>query len=202
MDESNKSRKKMEIEEIISYSDDLVNLLKKENDINDLKNCLEISNQLRSRCRSDHAQLNTSLQDYQEKINLCKHKTEACKAEVASDAEINLLQKELDEELQKETLLQDELRAITNQINNIEEQRSSIEERRQVLKKLEQDEKKTQMKLSMYASVTKIIPDLNDQFNISGAIVDKEKKTVEKFELSSQEMSDFDTSNAIWKIIT
>lgn len=95
----------------------------------------------------------------------------------------------------------------------------------------------------MYASVTKIIPDLNDQFKISGgilllyfillvivfstlfqqlidshlvyyfsicnslilpiaAIVDKEKKTVEKFGLSSQEMSDFDTCNAVWKMIT
>ena len=48
--------------------------------------------------------------DYIKKIDLCKQKTEAARAEVASDAEINLLQKELDEELQKETLLQDELR--------------------------------------------------------------------------------------------
>ncbi|GJS75158.1 hypothetical protein Tco_0725039 [Tanacetum coccineum] len=63
MGESNKSRKKMEIEEIISYSDDLVNLLKNQSDINEFENCIEISNQLRSRCRSDHAQLNTSLQD-------------------------------------------------------------------------------------------------------------------------------------------
>ncbi|PWA54673.1 hypothetical protein CTI12_AA433710 [Artemisia annua] len=194
--------KKMEMEDIISYSDDLVTLLKNRNETNDLNNCVDISNQLRSLCLSDQSQLNTSLKDYQEKINLCKQKTEACKAEVASDAEIHSLQKELDEELHKESLLQEELRAITNQINNLEEQRSSIEERRQVLKKLEQDEKKTQMKLSMYASVTKIIPDLNDQFKISGAIVDKEKKTVEKFELSSQEMSDFDTCNAVWKMIT
>ncbi|PWA96357.1 hypothetical protein CTI12_AA039470 [Artemisia annua] len=145
---------------------------------------------------------NATQENYQEKINLCKQKTEACKAQVASDAEIHSLQKELDEELHKESLLQEELRAITNQINNLEEQRSSIEERRQVPKKLEQDEKKTQMKLSMYASVTKIIPDLNDQFKISGAIVDKEKKTVEKFELSLQEMSDFDACNAVWKMIT
>lgn len=48
--------------------------------------------------------------DYQKKIDLCKQKTEAAKAEVASDAEIHLLQKELDEELQRETLLQEELR--------------------------------------------------------------------------------------------
>ena len=48
--------------------------------------------------------------DYQKKIDLCKQKTEAAKAEVASDAEINLLQKDLDDELQRESLLQEELR--------------------------------------------------------------------------------------------
>ncbi|MFS8002331.1 hypothetical protein Hanom_Chr13g01200851 [Helianthus anomalus] len=60
---------------------------------------------------------------------------------------------------------------------------------------------KTQKKLSMYASVTKIIPDLNEQSKIYGHIVDKEKLVVEKFEFSSREASDFDTCNAIWKMI-
>ncbi|KAF5817406.1 hypothetical protein HanXRQr2_Chr02g0052631 [Helianthus annuus] len=60
---------------------------------------------------------------------------------------------------------------------------------------------KTQKTLSMYASVTNIIPDFNEQSRITGHIVDKDKKVVEKFELSSQEMSDFDTCNAIWKMI-
>lgn len=122
-------------------------------------------------------------------------------AEVASDAEIHLLQKELDEEIQRETLLQEELRSITNEIKDLEDQRSVIEERRQVLKKLKQEELKAQMKLTMYASVTTIIPDLNDQSKIiSGQMVDKEK-VVEKFELNTLEMSDFDTCNTIWKMI-
>lgn len=194
--------RKIDVEKLISYSDDLVQLLKDEKDINDLNHCVEKSDALRSRCRSDHAGVQSSLEDYIKKIDLCKQKTEAARAEVATDAEINLLQKELDEELQKETLLQEELRAITDQIKDLEEQRSSIEERRQVLKKLKQDEVKAQMTLSMYASVTRIIPDLNDKSKISGHIVDKEKKVVEKFELNSQEMGDFDACNASWKMIT
>ncbi|KAL7596280.1 hypothetical protein Lser_V15G31013 [Lactuca serriola] len=194
--------RKLDVEKLISYSDDLVQFLKNEKDINDLKHSVEKSDTLRHRCRSDYAAVQSTLEDYQKKIDLCKQKTEAAKAEVASDAEIHLLQKELDEELQRETLLQEELRSITNEIKDLEEQRSSIEDRRKVLKKLKQDELKAQMKLSMFACVTSILPDLNDQSKmISGHIVDKEKKVVEKFEFNPQEKSDFDTCNTIWEMI-
>ncbi|KAM0001273.1 hypothetical protein Hdeb2414_s0383g00881801 [Helianthus debilis subsp. tardiflorus] len=193
--------RRIDVEKLISYSDDLVKCLKNEKDINFLNLCVERSNALRSRCLSDHAGVDTSLQGYHKKIDMCKQKIEAAKAEVASDVEIHLLQKELDDELRREALLREDLRAVTSQIKDLEEQRSFIEERRQVLKKLEQNEMKTQKTLSMYASVTNIIPDFNEQSRITGHIVDKDKKVVEKFELGSQEMSDFDTCNAIWKMI-
>lgn len=48
--------------------------------------------------------------DYQKKIDKCKKRTEEAKTEVAADSEIDLLQKELDEEIQKEHFLMDELR--------------------------------------------------------------------------------------------
>ncbi|CAI9291704.1 unnamed protein product [Lactuca saligna] len=161
--------RKLDVEKLISYSDDLVQFLKNERDINDLKHSVEKSDTLRHRCRSDYAAVQSSLEDYQKKIDLCKQKTEAAKAE---------------------------------EIKDLEEQRSSIEDRRKVLKKLKQDELKAQMKLSMFACVTSILPDLNDQSKmISGHIVDKEKKVVEKFEFNPQEKSDFDTCNTIWEMI-
>jgi hypothetical protein len=48
--------------------------------------------------------------DYQKRIDICKKKTEEAKSEVAADAEIDLLQKELEEEIEKEHLLMDEHR--------------------------------------------------------------------------------------------
>ena len=48
--------------------------------------------------------------DYQKKIDVCKKKTEEAKSEVAADAEIDLLQKELEVEMEKEHSLMDELR--------------------------------------------------------------------------------------------
>lgn len=48
--------------------------------------------------------------DYQTNIDVCKKKTEEAKSETAADAEIDLLQQELEEEIKKEHLLMDELR--------------------------------------------------------------------------------------------
>lgn len=48
--------------------------------------------------------------DYEKKIEVCKQKTERAKSEVAAEAEVDHLQKELEEELEKERALQEELR--------------------------------------------------------------------------------------------
>ena len=48
--------------------------------------------------------------DYEKRIDACKQKTETAKSEVISDEELDLLQKELEEECEKESLLLEELR--------------------------------------------------------------------------------------------
>ncbi|PHT84102.1 hypothetical protein T459_12545 [Capsicum annuum] len=60
------------------------------------------------------------------------------------------------------------IQVITDEINGLDHQRASIEEQRKLLKKLEQDQLRAEMKLSLYASVTSIIPDSDDQSKISG----------------------------------
>ncbi|KAI8557121.1 hypothetical protein RHMOL_Rhmol05G0310600 [Rhododendron molle] len=48
--------------------------------------------------------------DYQKKIDLRKKKADEAKSEAVADAEMDFLQKELEEELQREHLLREELR--------------------------------------------------------------------------------------------
>ncbi|KAJ6865360.1 hypothetical protein NC651_035821 [Populus alba x Populus x berolinensis] len=57
---------------------------------------------------------------------------------------------------------------INNEISDLECQRVSFEERKRNMKKNEKDELRAQRMLSMYASVTNIIPDLDDHSKISG----------------------------------
>ncbi|XP_059668052.1 kinetochore protein SPC24 homolog isoform X3 [Cornus florida] len=189
-----------DMKELISFSNDLVEVLKNEKDTDDLSQCLGKSEALQSQCDADYSEVQILIQDYHKKIDASKQKTNEAKLGVVPDAEIDFLQKELEEELQRERLLREELRAITDEINDLEHQRVSIEERKQLLKKVEQEELRAQRKLSMYASVTNIIPNLDDQSIISD-IVDREKKVVEKFEFHPGKETAFDTCNGIWKMI-
>ncbi|KAK3032849.1 hypothetical protein RJ639_037026 [Escallonia herrerae] len=173
--------RRFEVDKLISFSDDLVSFLKGEKYIDGLRQSLQQFKALRAQCDADHDDIRRSLQDYEKKIQLCKQKTDVALSEVIADAEIELLQKELEEELQRE--------------------RVSVEERRKILNKLEQDELRAEMKLSMYASVSNVIPYLDDQSKISGHIVERDKKVVEKFEFDPMKMSSFDTCNSIWKMI-
>ncbi|GLT66148.1 hypothetical protein SLA2020_385340 [Shorea laevis] len=193
--------KKIDVEKLISYSNDLVEVLKDRKDVHNLNQCLQHSKVLQSQCDSDFNEVQRLLQEYQEKIDACKKKTEQAKAEVAAEDELEYLQKELKEELERERELKEELRAISEEINDLDQQRVSIEERKQSLRKLEQDELKEQRKLSMYASVTNLIPNLEDQSRVSGHIVDRDKKVVEKFELDPAKVSAFDACDSIWKMI-
>lgn len=192
---------KIDLEKMFTFSDDLVEVLKDKRDVNNLNQCLRHSEAIQSHCDSDAQEVQRLLQDYQEKIDACKRKTEQAKSEVAAGAELEHLQKELKEELERERELKEELRAINEEITELDQKRISIEERKQALKKLEQDGLKEQRKLSMYASVTNLIPNLEDQSRISGHIVDKEKKIVEKFEFDPAKVSAFDACDSIWKMI-
>ncbi|GMI64574.1 MERISTEMS UNSTRUCTURED [Hibiscus trionum] len=195
------STRMVDVEKLISYSDDLVEVLKDTRDIANVTQCLQHFNDLRSHCDSDSKEVYRLLQEYEEKIEACKKKTEQAKSEVVDGAEMDCLQKEFKEELEKERQLKEELRAIGNEIIGLERQRVSIEEHKQKLRKFEQDKLKEQRKLSMYASITNIIPDLEDQSKISGHIVDREKKVVKKFEFDPSKMTAFDACDSLWKMI-
>ncbi|KAJ8430676.1 hypothetical protein Cgig2_033832 [Carnegiea gigantea] len=155
----------IDVNELLSYSNDLVGVLRDKRDINILTHCLDDSKSLRS----------------------------------ASDADFNATQIAIS--------------IIVNKMNELDNQQLSTEEQRQRLKKLEAEEDKEQRlpfcrrKLSFYASVTKIIPDLESQSNICGRIliyhhiVERDRKVVEKFEFDPTEEDSFDICNNIWKMI-
>lgn len=190
----------IDVNQLLSYCDDLVGVLRDKRDVNILTQCLEHSKLIHSASNSDFNSTQTSISDYQKKIDDCKQKIEAARSEVVADEEMDGLQKELDEELKREQLFREELRVIVEKINELDNQRLSIEEQSQRLKKLEEEEKEMR-KLSFYASVTKIIPDLESKSTISGYIVERNKKVVEKFEFDPNKEDEFDICNKTWKMI-
>nr|GMC72044.1 kinetochore protein SPC24 homolog [Ipomoea batatas]GMD77852.1 kinetochore protein SPC24 homolog [Ipomoea batatas] len=193
--------KNFDVEKLMLWSNDLVEVLKDGEDVNSLKQLLEQSNSLQSQCNTDFNDTQGSIEDYEKKVDMCKRKTLEAKSEALTDAEIESLQKDLEEELQRESLLREELRVIAEEMNDLEHQRFSIEEQGKSLKQLERDDSRAEMKLSLFASVTNIIPSLDDQSKISGYIVQRDKNAVEDFDFDPKDMSEFETCNRIWKMI-
>ncbi|KAJ8618890.1 hypothetical protein MRB53_015076 [Persea americana] len=164
------SSRKMDADRLLSFSDDLIQVLKNRKDINALMRSLDDAKKLRSSADAELSDLHDQLNSYQKRINACKQNIEEAETEVVADAELDRLQ-------------------------------VSVEERKGTLMKAEKDEMRQQKKLSMYASVTNIIPDLVDKTRISGQIVDRDKKMVEKFDFDPTKTSAVEICSTLWKLM-
>nr|KJB22936.1 hypothetical protein B456_004G074900 [Gossypium raimondii] len=119
----------IDVEKLISYSDDLVDVL---NDINNLTQCFQHFNDLRSHCDADSNEVHRLLREYEEKIEACKKKTEQAKFEVADGTEMeSICRRNTKKSLKKNNT------AVSNEIIELERQRVSIEERKKNLRKYE-----------------------------------------------------------------
>ncbi|KAF4401395.1 hypothetical protein G4B88_001589 [Cannabis sativa] len=202
--------KNLDSQKSISYCDDMIRVLKDKREIDVLVQSFDNVKTLRSSSLADFNEVQNMLQDYESKIAACKKKTEAAKSEVVSDAELDLLNKELEEECNEEyfnliLLIADFCASgivcvntvITEEINELECKRISIQEKTEKLRESKQDERRAERTLSMFASVTNIIPDLYDPSKVSGHIVDRDKKLVKQFEFDQEQMTSFDTFMAL-----
>ncbi|KAA0037730.1 uncharacterized protein E5676_scaffold107G00110 [Cucumis melo var. makuwa] len=98
------------IEELASFADDLVAILKDPTDVHNLNQCLEHFKTLQSSCDDDFNSVQSSVEDYEKKIKACREKTEEAKANTVADDEMEILEKELEEEVGKGHLLMEEIR--------------------------------------------------------------------------------------------
>ncbi|KAI7995748.1 hypothetical protein LOK49_LG11G00650 [Camellia lanceoleosa] len=90
--------RKTDVKSVIAFSDDLVGFLSAEKDVNNLTQHLEQSKALQSQCDADYNDVLSLLQDYQKRIDVSKKKSDEARSEAASDAKMDLLQQELEEE--------------------------------------------------------------------------------------------------------
>ncbi|XP_068650443.1 kinetochore protein SPC24 homolog [Aristolochia californica] len=185
----------IDVQEVISYGDDLLKLLKSRKDIDGLTQSIQGAKLLLSSCNTDYSNVQNLLEENQRQVETCTQ--EISKARDESDLEP--VQRDLADKLLKEKILLEELRAVNDEIEDLEKQRVSVEERKEALKKAMKEELRLQKLLSMYASMTNLIPDLSDESKISGHIVDRDKKRIEKFEFDPLKASSSEICNTLWK---
>ncbi|KAI5015033.1 hypothetical protein ZWY2020_056423 [Hordeum vulgare] len=96
--------------------------------------------------------------------------------------------------------LERQVKAVSDEVDDLDHQRTSIEERKDAVKKKEKDMLKAQSMLSMFVTVTKTIPNFEDQEKISGYTVDKNIKKLDNFEFEKT-MSSVKICDKLWKMI-
>ncbi|CAN6992256.1 unnamed protein product [Brassica rapa subsp. trilocularis] len=166
-----------DIEDLMSYGDDLISLLNAKNGFEVVSQSFEDLKALRFVCDEDFNQTQRSIQDCKKKLVACKKKTEEASC---GDDDVELVAEEL---------------------KDLNAQWTSVDEQRQSVKRKERDDLRAEKMLSMYASVTKVIPEVEDPSKISGYMVDREKKVIEKFQFETNKMTAYETCNSIWSII-
>lgn len=191
---------RVDVANLLSLGEDLVGVLLGSKDGEAIARACDGARMLRSACRSESGDLELQVKEYQGKINSCKENLDKAKAETVTDEELNTLQNEMEEKLQGEQQLRQDLRAVSDELDNLDRQRTSIEERKDAVKKKEKDMLKAQSMLSMCVSVTNIMPNFDDQEKISGYIVDKNMKKLDKFEFEKT-LSPVEICDKLWKMI-
>ncbi|EOA22437.1 hypothetical protein CARUB_v10003083mg [Capsella rubella] len=176
----------MNFEMAISWGDDLINVLDDGKGFGVLVQTLEQLRSIHFSCDDDFSEIQESLQDLQKKVDACKENTYEAYSEMADEEEIERLQKELDQELELEYM---------------NSQGAFIEEQILAIKRNLRDQLKNEKKLSMYASVTRVIPNIDDPLKTSGYMVDREKRVMDKFEFDPDKRTAYETCNAVWDII-
>ncbi|KAL5997499.1 hypothetical protein ACLOJK_008429 [Asimina triloba] len=102
--------KAVDVPALIAYGDDLISLLKNKKEINGLIHSVDGAKKLLSSCQAESSELQIQIQDYQNKISACKQSIDEAKNETGANTELERLQNELEEELEKEKVLREELR--------------------------------------------------------------------------------------------
>jgi len=192
--------KRLAVDELLSFTEELEGALRSSNDRDASAQVGAGARMLLSACRSDSDDLQLQMKEHQEKIRSCNVKIEKAKAETITDEELNALQNKMEEKLQEEKQLRQELRVLRDELDNLDRQRTSIEERKDAVKKKKKDMQKAEHTLSMCVSVTNIMPDFEDQEKISGYIVDKSRKKIEKFEFDKM-TPPIEICDKLWKKI-
>lgn len=187
---------------VISWGDELIHVLDDRKGFDVLVQTLEQLRAIPFSCDEDFKEIHESLQDLQKKLDVCKEKTDEANSEIADEEEIERLQKELDEELELECKLKEELRFIADELKDLNSQEALFEEHRLAIKRNKRDQLRTETKLPMYASVTRVIPNIDDSLKTSGYMVGRDKRLMDKFEFdSNKSTSVYETCNGIWDII-
>ncbi|GLJ24314.1 hypothetical protein SUGI_0463880 [Cryptomeria japonica] len=163
----------LDLEGILSLADDLSRVLDTARDFSVLAEVQQEISDLKSVVEEDLSEVQTALKGIEGKVLVHEREVESAK---------------------KEGII------IEDEMDRLELERSRIESHKEAVNKAKKEEIRAQSELSLYASISRIIPDLSAMDKYMGHIVDREKQKIEKFEFDRTKMSCVEICNRLWEM--
>ncbi|XP_024540363.1 uncharacterized protein LOC9657254 [Selaginella moellendorffii] len=150
----------------------------------------------------DRERMTGLLQDLKQEVDATDKMMARLKNAGVNDAELEALTITLKQIRDHEQDLEEETRVLKDEVNRIETRFNSLEAKKEELKKLEALQQHNTHELSLFAQVTRIVPDTESIGSsiLTGSILDEQKRLRSEFKLNTTEKSEFETCRALWRM--
>lgn len=186
-------------EEVIAIMESLSTMINTDDEFHAIQQLAQNLRSLVHMCQLNQKELQACLQGSRDKV---KAKEQAIlnaqklnwKDEALEELKNNLAQARIEEEKARATA-----RSVEEHLDALAEQLQSVEAQKQTLVSLAAEEVRLKNELSLFSTISSIIPDLSQTHVFAGTLLDKED--VKEFTLGYADMSAYQQSKTIWDMM-
>lgn len=188
-----------EAEEVIAVVESLSALINTDGEYHAVQQIAQTLRSLVDMCHVNQREIQECVQGLQEKVKakeerILNAQKSNLKDEELEEVKSNLAQARIEEEKARATA-----RSMEEHLDGLAEQLQSVEAQKQTLMSLAAEEVQLTNELSLFSTISSIIPDLSQTHVFAGTLLDKDD--VEEFILDCSKMSAFQQSKTVWDMI-
>ncbi|KAG0629020.1 hypothetical protein M758_1G070900 [Ceratodon purpureus] len=150
-------------------------------------------------CHVQQKEVKACIQGLREKVKAKEQSVLNAQKSNLKDEELEMLRNNLAEARIEEEKAQATARSLEEHLDGLEEQLQSVEAQKQTLASLASEEIQLKNEMSLFSTISGIIPDLSKKHVFAGTLLDKEDVT--KFTIDCSDMSAYQQSKTIWDMI-
>ncbi|XP_073389590.1 kinetochore protein SPC24 homolog [Physcomitrium patens] len=188
-----------EAEEVIGVMKSLSSIVNTDEDFNTIQQVVQNLESLVNNCLLQQKQVQSCIQGLREKVKAKEQRILNAQKLNLKDEELEELRNNLAEARIEEEKARATARSMEEHLDGLAEQLQSVEAQKQTLAALASEETQLKNELSLFSTISGIIPDLAKANVFAGTLLDNED--VREFTLDYSDMSPYQQSKTIWDMI-
>lgn len=188
-----------EAEEVIGVMESLSTVINTDDEFHAIQQIAQNLRSLVNMCQINQKEVQDCVQGLREKVKAKEQRILNAQKSNLKDEELEALRNNLAQARIEEEKARATARSLEEHLDGLAEQLQSVEAQKQTLVSLAAEEVQLKNELSLFSTISSIIPDLSQTQVFAGTLLDKED--VKEFTLDSSDMSAFQQSKTIWDMI-